>query len=504
MKSNMKSGLATRRHPRICAFALMALVAAAIMLCAANALAAPESSSTKTATSSSSQAASSAKESSSTAKDSSSQSASSSSATSSSADGSSSSAGQMDSQSTVPEQNPYAGESDGFPLGYDLLLAGDNISASASEVFANLFAAGRLVNVNQTTIGTDGFIAGETVNIENVKANNGIYAAGNSVTISDTSGRELFAAGNNLNISADMQNARIYGKTVFLKGTYEGDVEVDANTVIVDPYIVVKGELKIIAESEPSIASTASLGSYQFTPANSASFLASDSTAEIGSEAWLQSLLAILLTLLVSLVFLLLVLPNRTVNATGAIVRNRPIATIISGLLAIIVIPAAILGLFISQIGWPVAGFLFALLLAATLISVPYGALALGRAFLRRINKWLSTLLFMIIFALLLSLPIVEFVLIVLCVIIAWGSAIQGWWVWRRGIELEDEDGDDPKAGGFVVPRGDHSQPIQPVVPEKGFANQPANGYHRAPGTIAPPSQTGNAGQGWNFPADRR
>ncbi len=502
MKSSTKSGFDVLRHSRAWAIALMALIVVAIMSCAVTAFAAPESSSTKAASSSSSQTVSTTKDSSSSASASSSESSAASS--SSSTDATSSAAALTGTEGTAVDANLYANQSDGFPLGYDLFVVGDSVGTANSEVYANLFTAGRTINVNQTSIGTDGFISGQTIEMSEVTAANSLYIAGYNITISGTTARELFAAGNNVNISADATNAQIYGKTVYLKGTYEGTVKVEAETVVVDPYLVVNGELDITADSEPSIATTATIASYNFTPADSGSIFTTSGSADIGSEAWLKALLVTFLTLLVSLIFLLLVLPTRAVNKTGSIIRNRPIQTFIGGMLAIIVIPAAIIGLFIAQIGWPVATFLLALLVATAFISVPYGALALGRAFLHGINKWVSTLLFMILFALLLSLPIVEFVLIVLCVIIAWGSAIQAWWIWRRGIELEDEFDDGPDGGEFVVPRGNHAQV---AAPAETTGSQPAVPRYQVPSNIPRVNQQGNdAGntQGWDYPTNQR
>ena len=345
--------------------------------------------------------------------------------------------------------------SEGLPLGDDLLFAGGNLVASGDTVKANLFASAGTVDLKNTTVGADAFVSGETINVSDMAAKNNIFIAGNNLTVSGTTCKTLFAAGNNLDLAADATDAYAAGRTVFLKGTFEGNVEIAAQSVVIDPYIVVKGKLSVHAESEPTIASTAKITDYEFVQEESSSFDISQGFANIGSEAWLKSLLMTLLSMLLIGIVMLVFLRSEVVNASGLLVRNRPVAILVTGLLSLILLPVLALGFFLSMVGWPIGVALVAIYTCITVLCVAYTAIALGRAAFIRINKWISSIIFLIIFALLMSLPVVDFIVAVLCLVFTVGSMVQGWWVWRRGKELEGPDGPADVAD-FTVPRGSH------------------------------------------------
>ena len=346
----------------------------------------------------------------------------------------------------------------GMALGDDLLIANDQVSVDGNSVVANIFAAGSQVELKDVTVGADAFVAGETLNVSGLAAKNNIFAAGNNITISGSQGQTVFVSGNNLDIAVDATDAYAAGRTVFLKGTFEGDVHVAGQTVVIDPYIVVKGNLDVSAESEPTIASTAKIGKYEFTQSEfDEGFNVSSGFAEIGSAEWVQNLIMTLLSMLLVGIIMLLCLRTETVNATGKLVRNRPVAILITGLLSLILIPVLAIAFFISLVGWPIGTVLLVICLCATVLCVTYTAIALGRAALPRVNKWITSILFIAIIGVLMSLPIVDLIIAVLCLVFTIGSFVQGWWVWRRGKDIDGDDVYVEDANDVItVPRGNH------------------------------------------------
>ena len=342
-------------------------------------------------------------------------------------------------------------------LGDDLLLANDSLTSDGDTVLANLFAAGNSVNLNNSTVGADAFIAGEHITVTKLAAKNNVFLAGNNITVSGTTGKTIFAAGNNLDIATDAIDLNAAGRTIFLKGTYEGDVNVTASNVVVDPYIVVKGTLNVSAAQEPTIASTAKIGQYNFTmveedknPGISTDF------SKIGSPEWIQQLIWSLVGLLALGIVMLLVLRTEVVDSMGRLTRNRPVAILITGLLSVILMPVLIFGLLILVASAPISLLLFLIGIAIVVMSIAYTSIALGRTILPRVNKWITSILFLAIFGVLMSLPVVAFILAALCCIFTFGSIIQGWWVWRRGKELPNDHVDEYGQEEFTVPRGEH------------------------------------------------
>ncbi|MDO5118062.1 MAG: hypothetical protein Q4D34_06210, partial [Eggerthellaceae bacterium] len=76
---------------------------------------------------------------------------------------------------------------------------------------------------------------------------------------------------------------------------------------------------------------------------------------------------------------------TETVNAAGLLVRNRPVAILVTGLLSLILLPVLALGFFLSQVGWPIGTVLVMFYVCMTVLCVAYTAIALGRAAFGRI-----------------------------------------------------------------------------------------------------------------------
>ena len=379
----------------------------------------------------------------------------SSSSTAAAADASESTGAADAADAAEPAKKDEADPAAGIPLGDDYFYASNNLVLTGANVKANLFASGSTVELKQATVGADSFVGAETINISEMAAKNNLFVAGNNITVSGTTANTLFAAGNNLDIAADATDAYLAGRTVFLKGTFEGDVHVAGDSVVVDPYIVINGTLYVEAQSEPTIATTAKIGGYEYTQVEGTGTDITSGFASIGSAAWVHDLLMNLLGILLVGIIMLLFLRTETVDSMGLLVKDRPVAILVTGLLSLILLPILALGFFLTSVGWPIGTVIVMFCVCITVLAVTYTAIALGRAAFGRINKWISSIIFLAIFGLLMSLPVVDFIVAVLCLVFSVGSAVQGWWVWRRGKDLH-HGSDDGESMEFTVPRGSH------------------------------------------------
>jgi hypothetical protein len=162
------------------------------------------------------------------------------------------------------------------------------------------------------------------------------------------------------------------------------------------------------------------------------------------------------------------------VDGTGTLLKERPLAIFLTGLISIIVLPLLTVGLFATGVGWTVALALFFGCILATAFAGTYTAISIGRAVLSRVNKWISSIIFVVVFALLFCIPIVNIVLAVLSTLFCSGSIIQGWWVWRRA-DRNDRPfptGGQPDYSEFAVPRGTQ---VTPPVTENAIPPIPAS-----------------------------
>lgn len=94
-----------------------------------------------------------------------------------------------------------------------------------------------------------GFIAGQNINISNYKTKD-LFVAGGAISIKDTEVRNIYGAGETLEITSDAQDLYIVGEKVTLKGEYE-NVYVSADTFIFDGKIT--GKLYINEKADQQI-----------------------------------------------------------------------------------------------------------------------------------------------------------------------------------------------------------------------------------------------------------
>ena len=392
-------------------------------------------------------------------------------------------------EEAAEEETTALADNSNFFLGNDKFLAAETVDTSNDAVKANLFAAGNSLRINQSTVGADVFLAGQSISLTGAKVDNNVFIAGNNITVSGTEAKHVSVAGNNLDIAVDGDSASLAGSTVFLKGTFTGNVDVYAQSVVIDPYLVVNGTLNVTAEEDPEIPSTAKIGSYNFTQAEfDNGFDVAKGFASIGSQAWIEDLVKTLISMLIAVIFMMLFLRTESVDKMGSLVKDRPLAILITGILSAILFPILILALFVTVFGWQVAIVLLAIMMCVTAFCVVYTAVALGRAAFSKVNKWVTSIIFVAIFGVLMSLPVVDFILAILCLVFALGSAVQGWWVWRRNKALRNDEPNDDGAYEFSVPRGNHYA----GEPAPATTAQPTYMPSGIPQTPTSPSSTGS------------
>lgn len=137
-----------------------------------------------------------------------------------------------------------------------IFAAGDTIKVN-SMVDGSSFLAGRRLTVNSSQDNL--FAAGEQIYIENAGSKE-VFAAGETITVKNSELRDIFVAGNSVTIEqSKVRDAYIGGSTVIIDSTFEGNVTVSAEKLIITENAVITGELKYPESAETDIASSATI-----------------------------------------------------------------------------------------------------------------------------------------------------------------------------------------------------------------------------------------------------
>ncbi len=317
----------------------------------------------------------------------------------------------------------------------DVLTAGQIVHLK-SEVTGDVAAAGAEVTIDGPV---HGYVmsAGRSVTLDG-RVGNDVWAAGETVTVDSAVGNNAMLAGRIVSLGPNAvigHDARLAGNTVTSEGRIDRDLDIGAATariggdiggavraradrVTVLPGAVIRGDLVVRASEPPAISPDAQvLGQVRFEDADQGRWL-----------TWPGQWLLIFLGLLILGVTATAFAPAWPARVADTM-RARTLASILSGLLTLIVIPLAVVALAVTIIGIPLAIVMFAfyvamLLLAAVFVSYTAGEWLTARLHVMRSSLWARLILGVLVVSLLMSLPMIGSVATAIVLIVGMGALV--------------------------------------------------------------------------------
>ncbi len=311
----------------------------------------------------------------------------------------------------------------------DVYAAG-NIVSITGDVEQDLMVAGSNVNIT-SEIGGDVRAAGANLNV-NGPIGGDLLVFGGQIELAPLSvvGGDLVAGGGKLNIAGTVKgNAKIGGDEVYVSGVLNKDAEITAKRLVIEKTAVIKGNINYKGEEEAVVAEGAAInGEISFTKVDKA-----PKKAEAGWFAGFAALLGIFrfikfLMLLVAALVLFFLL-KRSIPKISAEAVDTFWKKVLRGFITLVIIPVAVIILFVTVIGALVGVFglaLFGLLiLVASAFAGIVAAEMLNRLLFRGKNKkplnWLMVILGVIAMELLAFVPIVGWIANFLLFLAAFG-----------------------------------------------------------------------------------
>lgn len=244
----------------------------------------------------------------------------------------------------------------------DVVVAGGEVNVGG-KVSADVIAAGGEVRITGE-IGDDVRAAGGDIEISANIADDLIVAGGRiSVTSASRVGGRTWLAGGDIDIAGRLgRELRAAGGAVSLSAEVNGDVELVGETLRVEPGAVIRGDLVYRTDGEITIDENATItGSVIRKP------LPYDEGPGVVGGVVMS-----VLSILVSVLLLSYLFPGFVGSAVETL-RTKIGRSLLTGLVLLIMVPVAILILFVTAVGWLAGVILLALYFVAIALATLIG-----------------------------------------------------------------------------------------------------------------------------------
>lgn len=286
----------------------------------------------------------------------------------------------------------------------DSALAGNIV-----DVIGNIdgigFIAGNTVNIDGSL--EYGFAAGNEVNIAGHIAKS-LYLAGNTINFADNSsvGRDIKIVGQKINLAGKLErHVDVVGTKITMKSgtTVYGDVNLDANNIVVEDNVTIHGTLSYNENANATISDNTMITDIE-------KLATVEESNGIDANAVLSSIVNLVIVFLVISILL-----PQTIEKTSNLYKKPSfglyVRNIGAGILILICIPLIAMLLLLSNIGIALGLILAALYVIALYLAYIYSGFLVGEILLikvlkLKVNKYLSGIIGIIILKLLTLIPI--------------------------------------------------------------------------------------------------
>lgn len=286
----------------------------------------------------------------------------------------------------------------------DSALAGNIV-----DVIGNIdgigFIAGNTVNIDGSL--EYGFAAGNEVNITGHIAKS-LYLAGNTINFADNSsvGRDIKIVGQEINLAGKLErHVDVVGTKITMKSgtTVYGDVNLDANNIVVEDNVTIHGTLSYNENANATISDNTMITDIE-------KLATVEESNGIDANAVLSSIVNLVIVFLVISILL-----PQTIEKTSNLYKKPSfglyVRNIGAGILILICIPLIAMLLLLSNIGIALGLILAALYVIALYLAYIYSGFLVGEILLikvlkLKVNKYLSGIIGIIILKLLTLIPI--------------------------------------------------------------------------------------------------
>ncbi len=307
----------------------------------------------------------------------------------------------------------------------DVYAAGSMVSVTG-KVGQDLVAAGGNINIT-SEIGGDVRVAAGNINIGG-PVDGELLAAGGQIEIVPSSviRGDFLVAGGKVNIDGLMNgNGRIIAKEVYISGTLNKDVNIKANRLVIEKTAVINGNVNYQGKEEAVVREGAKInGKISFTK------IEGKVAKSVGLAAILNVFLFIKFLMLLVAALVLFFLMRRSIPKISAEVVDNFWKKMLHGFVLLIVIPAAIIFLFLTIIGSLLGVFGIALYGLLVILGMVFAVIIIAELLNRLIFRgqrarplnWPMVILGVIVMELLVFVPVIGWIANFLIFLVSFGA----------------------------------------------------------------------------------
>lgn len=318
----------------------------------------------------------------------------------------------------------------------DLYMTGNSVMID-NKVRDDVFSAANSVDITGE-IGQDVYAGGNSVRITS-EVGDDIIAAGNTVRIMPKRVDDIIAAGNAVDIVSDNIEGSVYvvGQRVTIEGQVKGSVKVTGDIVRIKSGSKISGDLITYGQKEPVIESGVIisgetkhvLGGNKETAAKASQGLVLD---------WVMSVIV----WFVAALALFYLLPALTNDVVKRALHNSG-RSLGVGMIWILVLIPAIIALFVTVIGWPLAVLIMVSSATALAMAGPLSMVLTGMWVMQKIQKtemvitWQHVLVGTVLIKIVQMVPVVGWFIALLVFILTLGAVGTSLWACLREKHVE-------------------------------------------------------------------
>jgi len=314
----------------------------------------------------------------------------------------------------------------------DVMIAGGMLNFYGKSS-GDILAAGGEIKISGEKEGSVR-VAGGNISIEgNVPKN--VTAAGGNITIEKNSviNGSVYIAGGNIEIRGDTKgDVKAAGGRVLLAGNTDGDVEIWAEEISIRPDVKIGGNLVYHSDSEISVGENIVAGEIIRKPLPIKEGERKDFLGFLFGFELLKFLGLLILGLILYRFF------YRNGKNIFDSMEREPWKNLAVGIIAMILIPASLIILLVSLVGWPLMIVILFGFIVALMISKIVAAIAIGHFINKRLREkeltekfpWMNFILGYLVLVVLWIVPIVGWLAV--CLITAWAFGGIVWHLYRK------------------------------------------------------------------------
>ncbi len=299
---------------------------------------------------------------------------------------------------------------------FSICTMGKTVTLNETEADGSVMAMAKDVTITDSNINESAFLAGESVTLRDTPVKGNVFAMGRKVDICGES-NAVYAMGETVIFDGTTNALNVCGGSVSVGGKIDGDVSIDAGSIVLASDLEVTGNLKVTSEDEPEIPASVKTGSYEFEKKITDEDEA-DPAADIGkvtagiiAKKIAKTIFWIIAMSLLG-IFLNLFFADQLQGAAENV--KKPFPAIIRGVLGWICIPVIGLFMCLTIVLAPAGGLLLLVYFILICAALCFAGASLGRIIFPKMHPFASATICIASLEIIRQLPIVGPVLAVI------------------------------------------------------------------------------------------